>query len=128
MATLLVGVAFNGGISAELADQLVKAAEQLTYRQLCLLKLAASSNKLELRAADYRAQGTFPAPLYQVLYECHDLYQRGFVTFGGEVAFGPTDVKPAKMTPQGIGADLFNLMGLAWIPDIDLAPVIAQLQ
>lgn len=128
MAGLLANVAFDTSISAQLAHQLIKAAEQLTYRQLCLLKVAARRESFGLRAADYRGQASFPKDLYQVLYECHDLYQRGFVSFGGEVAFGPTDVHPAKMTPQGLGADLFNLMGLEWISDTDLAPVVAQLK
>jgi hypothetical protein len=95
---------------------------------MCLLKLAACRDAFALRDADYRGQGSFPKDLYQVLYECHDLYQRGLVSFGGEVAFGPTDVHPSKMTPQGLGADLFNLMGLAWIPDSELTPIARQLK
>jgi hypothetical protein len=32
------------------------------------------------------------------------------------------------MTVQGLGADIFNLMKLALIPDSDLAPIAAQLK
>ena len=80
-----------------------------------------------LRAGDYRGQQQFDKPLYEILYECLDLYHRALVNFGGEVAFGPTDVKPGSISLQGMGADLFNHMGLATIPDGDLAPIIAQL-
>jgi hypothetical protein len=127
LAGLLANVAFDANISAEMAHQLIKVAEQLTYRQLCLLKIAAIKQSLSLRASDYRGHTAFAKTLYQVLYECFDLYQRKFVSFGGDVAFGPTDVKPSNMTLQGLGVDLFNLMGLRWIPDLDLAPVVAQL-
>ena len=83
---------------------------------------------LGLRAGDYRGQSSFPKELYQVLYECHDLYHRGFINFGGEVAFGPTDVAPGRMTVQGLGADIFNLMKLTLIPNEDLDPLVEQLR
>jgi hypothetical protein len=69
----------------KMAHQISKAAEQLTYRQLCLLKLAVVKGGFGLRTGDYRGQGSFPKELYQVLFECLDLNHRGFVNFGGEV-------------------------------------------
>ena len=96
-----------------MAHQLTKTAEQLTYRQLCILKLAVVKDDFGLRNEDYRGQGALTKELYQVLYECLDLYLREYINFGGEVAFGPTDVKPKSMTIQGMGTDLFNLMKLS---------------
>jgi len=128
MGHLLSSVAFDSQISAQMAHQIMKAAEQLTYRQLCILKLAVVKEPFGLRDEDYRGHGSFSKELYQVLYECFDLYHRGFINVGGEVAFGPTDVAPGKMTAQGLGADLFNLMRLATIPDEDLIPIAAQLK
>lgn len=127
MAYLIGNIAFNDAISAHLAHQIVKAAESMTYRQLCILKLAAVSKDCSLRATDYRGQGNFSKTQYEILYECMDLYHRAFVNFGGDVAFGPTDVKPGSMQLQGMGADIFNEMGLATIPQADLDPIIAQL-
>lgn len=128
MGHLLSNVAFDPLISAEMAHQITKAAEQLTYRQLCILKLAVVKQAFGLRGKDYREQGSFVKELYQVLYECLDLYHRGFMNFGGGVAFGPTDIVPGKMTVQGLGADLFNLMKLALIPNEDLIPIADQLK
>lgn len=128
MGHLLSNVAFDAQISPEMAHQITKAAEQLTYRQLCILKLAVVKDVFRLRAGDYRGLATFSKDLYQVLYECLDLYHRGFINFGGEVAFGPTDVAPGKMTVQGLGADLFNLMKLASIPDQDIISIATQLR
>lgn len=116
MGYLLANVAFDPQISPAMAHQIVKAAEQLTYRQLCILKLAVVKGAFGLRATDYRGQGSFPKELYQLLYECLDLYHRGFVNFGSEVAFGPTDIAPGKITIQGLGADVYNLMRLSKLP------------
>lgn len=128
MAKLLAGTAFDANVNAELAHQLAKTAEQLTYRQLCILKLAIVKEAFGLRSTDYRGQGTFGKDLLQVLYECFDLYQRGLLNFGGSAAFGPSDVVPAGMTTQGLGSYLFNLMELREIPGSDLAPIAANLR
>jgi hypothetical protein len=128
MGRLLANMAFHKEISAEMAHQLAKTAEQLTYRQLCILKLAVVKDGRGLHAGDYRGQGSFTKELYQILYECLDLYHRGLVNFGGKVAFGPTDVSPGKMTVQGLGADIYNLMQLDTIPDADLHPIAAALR
>lgn len=129
MGHLFAGVAFDPQISAQLAHQIIKTAEQLTYRQLCILKLAVAKHSFTLRAGDYRnIGGGFTKDLYQVLYECLDLYHRGLINFGGEVAFGPTDVKPGSMTVQGLGADIFNLMKLSLITNEDLQPIAMQLR
>jgi hypothetical protein len=128
MGHLLSGVAFDPQISVHMAHQITKAAEQLTYRQLCILKLAVTKQVWGLRDGDYRGQSSFSKELYQVLYECIDLYYRGFINFGGEVAFGPTDIKPGKMMVQGLGADIYNLMRLVTIPEEDIAPIATQLK
>lgn len=128
MGYLLANIAFDSGVSPAMAHQLVKVAEQLTYRQLCLLKLSAIKSSIPLRNADYRNQGSFSRELYPVLYECLDLYNRGLVHFGGEVAFGPSDVIPAQMTPQGLGVDLYNLMSLDRIQETDLLPIVEVLK
>ena len=128
MGHLLSSVAFDPQISAHMAHQIIKAAEQLTYRQLCILKLAVTKEVWRLRNGDYRGQVSFTKELYQVLYECIDLYYRAFINNGGDVAFGPTDINPGKMTIQGLGADIYNLMRLMTIPEEDIAPIAVQLK
>lgn len=128
MGKLLSNITFDKSISAPMAHQIIKAAEALTYRQLVLLRVAAMRQSLRLRGSDYRGQQTFPTELMQVLYECHDLYVRSLVNFGGEVAFGPTDVKPGSMKPQGIGAFVHNLMGLSSIPGAEIEEVAKLLR
>ena len=128
MGYLLASIAFNSNIGADMGHQLIKAAEELTYRQLCILKLAVVKDSFGLRVENYRGQGTFAIELSQILPECLDLYHRAYINFGGEVAFGPTDVKPASMTLQGIGYDLFKLMKLSSIPEEDIIPIAEVLK
>ena len=128
MGYLLSSIAFDPQIGAQMAHQMIKAAEQLTYRQLCILRLAVTKQVFGLRDGDYRGCDSFSKELYQVLYECLDLYHRGFINFGGQAAFGPTDIIPGKMVVQGLGADIYNLMKLVTIPDGDLLPIALQLK
>ena len=127
MAHLMANIAFDSTISPNMAHQLTKAAETLTYRQLCILKLIVVKDDFALRSEDYRGHGSFSRELLQVLYEYFDLYRRGFVNFGGELAFGPSDVKPRETVVQGLGAELFNLMQLREVPIDDVTSVAAQL-
>ena len=129
MGYFFSNMAFHPEISAYMAHQLSKHAEQMTYRQFCLLKLAQFDNhRPKLRDRDYRGQGVSSIDLQQVLYEIYDLYNRGFVNFGGDVAFGPTDVKPRMMKAQGLGMYLAILLNVLFIPEEDLNPIIKQLQ
>lgn len=128
MANLLANVAFDISISGQMAHQIVKAAEALTYRQICLLALFSGLLPFPLRKTDYRSKNEFPTELMQILYECYDLAIRGFVSTGGTPAFGPSDINPSVARVQGLGAHMFNLMGLAQIPITELDPLVTQLR
>ena len=135
MGYLLSSIAFDPQISVHMAHQLTKAAEQLTYRQLCILKLCVVKDNFGLRDNNYREQETFKKDLHQVLYECADLHNREYIHSGGNtVTFQENvlsrvmSVKPSGMTLQGIGEDLFKLMKLSLIPDQDIIPIATQLK
>jgi hypothetical protein len=128
MGHLIANLAFHKEYSIEMAHQISKAVEQLTYRQLCLLKLSVIKNNINLREENYRGQNTFSKELYQILYEYLELCHHGFVNMGGEVALGPTDIAPGKISLQGLGADIYNLMQLSKIPNEDLISTVLILQ
>ena len=129
MGHFFANVAFSPDVSALMAHQLAKHAEQLSFRQFCLLNIATYPKpQHRLRAEDYRDQEGITVEVMQVLYEVLDLYNRGFVNFGGEVAFGPTDVNPGSMKTQGLGVVLMALLDVKRIPEEDLTPIIAQLR
>ncbi|MCY4140472.1 MAG: hypothetical protein OXF56_19675 [Rhodobacteraceae bacterium] len=129
MGHFFANVAFDPHVSADMAHLLAKHAEQMTYRQFCLLKVAKFENyRAGLREEDYRGQGNFSVELQEILYECLDLYGRGFVNFGGGVAFGPTDIKPRAMQAQGLGFHLATLLNVEFIPESDLAATLRRLK
>ena len=129
MAHLLANLAFNSEISAAMAHQMTKAAESMTFRQFCILQLSVQRERFKLRDESYRGQaGSVSKELYQILYEYHDLYNRGLINYGGTAALSLTDVNPGTSTPQALGADIFSQMRLYLIPDGDLVPLAARLR
>ena len=128
MAHIIANIAFDPTISPSMAHQVTKAAEALTYRQFCIMRLSTIKNQFELRKSDYRGQGQFSRELYQLLHEYLDLYNRGFINFSGSVAFGPTDVNPGSTELQALGTDIYNLLQIWEIPTDDVVPIAAQLK
>ena len=128
MGYLLSNIAFNSEISVHMAHQLTKIAEQLTYRQLCILKFCTVKNKFSLRDENYRNQQTVSIHLRQLLYECADLHSREYIHVTDDVLLGVTNIKPSGMTLQGLGGDLYKFMQLALIPEEDIAPIAEQLK
>ena len=128
MGHLLSNIAFNQQISTQLAHQIIKAAELLTYRQLCILQLAVVKQAFGMRENDYTGQSSFSLELRQLLYEIYELYQKGFISIGNQAVLSVPNIAPGKMTVQGLGADMYNFMGLAMIPSEDLVPIASYLK
>ena len=141
MGYLFASIAFDPEISVQMAHQLTKIAEQLTYQQLCILRLSEVKDEYGLRGKDYRDHDEFGKDLYQILYACAELYDKEYINFGGEANFHIgehpdfgatlhrlTRAIPSRMTLQGIGLDLFNLMKLSSILDEDISPIAEQLK
>ena len=128
MAHLLANLAFNTETSAAMAHQMTKAAESMTYRQLCILQLSATKDRFNLRQESFRGQESFSKELYQIIYEYYDLYNRGLINFGDTLAATLVDVNPGAAMPQALGVDIYYQMRLHLIPDCDLTPIAAHLR
>ncbi len=135
MGYLLSSIAFDPEIGVHLAHWLTKASEQLTYRQLCILKLCAVKDKLGLRKNHYREHARFEAALSEVLDECADLHNKEYIhsgldtlTFERNALSRRRSVIPSDMAFHRIGDYLYNLMKLSLIPDEDIAPIAEQLR
>ena len=76
---LLANLVFRSDIGVDMAHQIIRLADELTYRQLCLLRIAGKPEELSLRDSDYRGQETFSNSLYPILHECLDLYHKGLL-------------------------------------------------
>ena len=137
MGHLFSSIAFDSQISAYMAHQLIKAAEQLSYRQLCILKLCAVKDNYELRDKNYREfeLESLSKDLYEVLHECADLHNKEYIHSGLDTPTHESNVLsrlrsivPSDMAFHRIGDYLYNLMKLSQIPDEDIAPIAEQLQ
>ena len=81
-----------------------------------------------MRENDYTGQSSFSLELRQLLYEIYELYQKGFISIGNQAVLSVPNIAPGKMTVQGLGADMYNFMGLAMIPSEDLVPIASYLK
>jgi hypothetical protein len=127
MANMLANIAFDSLISPQMAHQLSKIAESLTYRQLAILRTIPHAANLGLRGTNYHSHGSFSKELYQVLYEVFDLERRGFIAVGGNAVLGITDIIPRMLKIQGVGTDLYNLMGLSTMKASEVAEIVRVL-
>ena len=135
MGYLYESIPFEPQISVHMAHQLIKAAEQLTYRQLCILRLCAVKDKFGLRNNNYRERYKIEKDLYEVLSECADLHNKEYIhsgldtiTFERNALSRLRSIIPSNMTFQAIGNYLYNLMKLSQIPDEDIAPIAEELK
>jgi len=128
---LVANIAFDPTVSREQANLMIKIADQLSYRQLCLLTLFAETEtySAQLRDNSYREGGISDDNENQiaVLYDTYDLHMRGLISHGVAV-LGVTDVHPAQTQTQGMGWILYELMELQDIDDADLEPIVRLLQ
>ncbi len=135
MGYLLSSIAFDPQIGVHMAHQLTKAAEQITYRQLCILKLCVVKDDFGLRNNNYRECAFFEDDLYEVLHECADLHNKEYIhsgldtlTFERNALSRLRSIIPSDMAFQRIGDYLYNLMKLSLIPDEDIAPIAEHLK
>lgn len=130
MANMLANITFESWVTLPMAQQLAKAAEALTFRQICILRASVviQGHPNLVRQGSYHGHPHFPSPLLDVLYETHDLVQRGLIAVEGVAVISLIDIDPSKLGPQGIGVHLYNLMELGGLAATDYTPVIEALR
>ena len=128
---------------------MIKLAEQLTYRQLCILCVGALNKSL---LAKYRSRDGFrqlaararrlgipkmnsglsasrdqfaTMTELHIYNDCFELYTKGLVGFD-RALLSSHDIAPKELDVHGRGYFLWKLMGLSAIPDEDLRPVIGE--
>jgi hypothetical protein len=121
-ANLIANLPFTPSIDRYTANVLLRTAQELTYRQLCLLALVAKKDQHVLPNTLERADiSTWEA--WSVKQELDDLgYARrelvGVASQGGKL---PVNIGvPADLRLVAGGLALYALMGLAEIPDSEL--------
>ena len=123
---------------------MIKLAEQLTYRQLCIMSVvvwtqvcrekkpseelvqhAISLGVRQMRRSKCGARGV-NTPELHMYSDCYALYTKGLLDCGQEVVFGPSDICPSALRARSMGLHLWALMRLIDIPGDHLRPVIVE--
>jgi hypothetical protein len=127
---LLGNIACNESIDKVYANQLIRLAENLTYNQLCTLKVISlsRSKKINLRNNNYRNETSeLGRERVTILYDLIDLENRHLIINSKSNVFGLTDINPSQFEPQGNGNALIQLMELNKIPNEHCLNIIQQL-
>jgi hypothetical protein len=129
---LVANIPFQKTVDRGRANFLIRIAERLSYRQLCLLYILLAKNEYALRQNDYVAGGLGigAEPLVNLLQEMYELSQLGLVYLRstGTPAVqasipGVESIAPGRMFVMGGGATLANLMELWDLDPSDLADI-----
>lgn len=122
-ANLLGNLPFEKEIEVGEAQQLIRLAQELTYRQLCLLAVFADGAKFRLRDAHYIEYPAMSQSLLSVLLDVYELWTRQIVGSGTLVLTTYDLIQPARIEVHGVGGRLSRLMELRNIEPADLEEV-----
>lgn len=120
LGNFFANLAFAPEISAAEANHLLKVAESLTYRQMCLLTLFHLKPKMEepLRKVDYSdSDQDISLETISLLQEIMDMYNQGLLVrvagngSGFVALLGWGDIAPDLMTLTPLGEHLAMLLG-----------------
>ena len=126
-------IAFEPSIDEQKIDRayanfLLKLAQGLSYRQLCIVALFVQKDNFHLRNISYRnIERFYDFKFFTVLQDIYILYSQGLL-FVDEIALvSPFDIVPAKMVAKGPIKTLYSLMGLEEIEQSDINALAEQL-
>jgi hypothetical protein len=120
---LIGNLPFEKNLDASEAFQLTRLAQELTYRQLCLLAIFAESRKFSLRNGQYVGYPAMTDSLMSVLLDIYELWSRQIVGSDTLVLVTYDLINPARIVLHGISGRLYRLMELNSIPPADLEEV-----
>jgi hypothetical protein len=125
MGRMLANIAFADYVNRTQANFLIRTAESISYRGLCILFVANHSDDLRLYDQAFtKYEGKQPADLPSLLSEIYSLFGQSLLMSPGAEVIRVAYIVPAKMKLQGVGVDLYNLMELGrlrerrpdWVP------------
>ena len=138
LGNFFANLAFSPEISAPEANHLLKVAESLTYRQMCLLALFSAKSQitnLHLRKDDYfdsnDAVSHETISLYQEIF---DMYTQGLLIRLDDERLGSiqslsswNEIAPDMMEPTSIGEQLAALLNVDHKDNDDFDAIVSQL-
>lgn len=130
-SNLLANIAFSKDVDKSQANLLLKLANRLSYRQLCLLAILAEKQKFNIPEKKKITKGTIKSDISSILQELYDMYLQGLlIPQGGGYWLQLTEISPGLCKLQGMGGTLFKLMELNGIDNkdlIDLATILEKI-
>ena len=130
--------AFPPQISADSAHKLIQDVENLSYRQLCLMKIASEKENFQLcnkSIVERPGQGFHPDYMH-ICDECLDLYDQGYIYIelskkGGNFVPGARSIavhpNTISLGPKYSISGLYDRMRLAEISLEDIIPIVSAL-
>lgn len=120
IATLLANLNFRQDLNVQAAAVLVRMVDQITYQQMCILRLAFE-NQCGTPLSGGKYQNRLKGPGHgAILSDILELERRGLINNGGNAVLGLIDLNPPSIKLQGFGVHIFDLMELKNIPKSDL--------
>lgn len=121
-------ILFYPSIDRAKANFLLRLAQGLSYRQLCIVTLLVQKENFRLRDKDYRSIKFNDFNLLALLQDIYNLYSQGLIFVLDEPALAaPFDIVPAKMMAGGPIKELHVLMDLEEIEQSDINKIAEQL-
>lgn len=114
LANLYANINFDATIDKYMANQLIKLAENLSFRQLVIMRVIGAYQTGDFNGPPRRDSAFKTINGYDnisIATEIYDLYRRGIVHSDSAI-LGAAGITPSKLTIGGIGALLYNLMDL----------------
>lgn len=128
-SNLLANLAFHSDVDRDQANLLIKFADLLSYRQLCLISIIVNKNKFQIPEQRIIKKGTIKPIVSSLMQELYDTYLKGLtgpVNEGYWLKF--TDMVPGQTKVHGMGGQLYKLMELGNIDRKDLEQVAELLR
>lgn len=121
-------IVFEPNIDRASANFLLRLAQRMSYRQLCLMALFVQRDKFTLRDKDYRSEEGFNDNiLFALLQDIYELYSLNMLAIDGHAMVSAFDIIPAKMVIFGPAKPLYSLMDLEEIEQSDINAIAEQL-
>lgn len=125
LANLYANIVFDTSITREQANQLIKAAEEISYEQLVIISVIAfyqiarqQFGTINPKEQDFRQTAYKEVRGYDniaILTSTYDLIRRGII-FAHQIPIDVASINPSSLYIAGLGANLLNFMELSSIP------------
>lgn len=128
-ARLYANIAFDNTISRPMANQLIKIAEQLTYRQIVILNVIGWHQMLQKTNLfkDTAYASVSGLANVTIASEIFELYRMSLLS-SRNVIFDSAGITPSALSVSGYGALLFQLMELVRLePDEGLPLLMSEI-